>query len=560
MSKTVVDFTEKRLERIPPNQLNLHLMRLPARKRLELILQREDAQSVVAALAEEDFYITVKEIGADDSLPLLSLARVEQLNLLFDLEWWRKDRIQPARAIDWLEKLARANENKLLEWLYHADFELLVALFKQWLRVVLGPDDIDLTEAREQLPKNTLDDQYFWETLYPQYEDFFKQFLGVIYEVNYAFYKELMNHVIWALDVEVEEGAYRFHRGRLEDRAIPDFYDALDIYRSIAPEEVQRHKTILNEESAIPAPSFALAVVSENDLLGRAWREIKDPLLTNALQLELASLANKIVVADQLPPDVPEALRMAVDKTAAYVSLGLYLFGGEVVEAASRNLRELFLEHLFRLGHTRIMRLRNRMLLLYRRGWISRWPTKLNCLEPNWMESAELLLSKTPRLLRKPDSDRSAREDFFRSSDDLMRGDYLVDVLESLGKIFDSLAPNPEYLQTVLWKEGHINDLADVTIGSMLWTAAARFQLQRKWEVEPLSVERWPEIFPLFGAESIEQAIHSWIDRAIGDPSAASHVEAYLAPVLMSYQQEMAPFSDANPPDPRLVKFFLFKE
>ena len=560
MDKTVVDFAEKRLEEISPQEMSLHLMRLPAKKRLELILQREDAESVVAAMAEQDFYVSVKEIGADDSLSLLALASVEQLNHLFDLEWWRKDRIQSARAVDWLDRLGRASENKLLEWLYYADFELLVVLFKQWLRVVMAPDDIDLAELRDQLPKNTLDDQYFWETLYPQYEDFFRQFLGVIYEINYDFYKELMNHIIWALDVEIEEGAYRFHRGRLEDQVIPDFYDALNIYRSMAPEDVEFGKSVWDSGSSTPTPSFALAVISERDLLGRALQEIKDPLLINTLKWELASLSNKVIVADQLSPDNPEALRMAVDKAAAYVNLGLHLLGGDAVEAALSHLRELFLENLFRLGHTRVMRLRNRLQSIRQQGWISRWPNNLNCLDPDWMESAELLLGKTPRILRSSDTSQGRREDFFRNSGDLSKGEHFIDVVESLGKVFEALAPNPEYLETVLWEEAQISDLADVTVGNMLWTAAASFQVQGRWEVEPLSVELWLELFPLLNADKMKQLIRSWIDRYISDPEVSRHLEAYLAPLLMSYEEEMAPFDDAHPPDPRLVKYFLFKE
>ncbi|MGA7878381.1 MAG: DUF6178 family protein, partial [Desulfoferrobacter sp.] len=153
MPRTVIDFEEKWLERLAPSELSHHLMRIPAKKRLEMILQREDAEQVVAALAEQDFYFSVKEIGPEDALALLGMARVEQLNHIFDLEWWHKDQLQATKAVDWLDRLARANEDKLLEWLYHADFELLVTLFKRWLRVVDAPEDVDLIESIDQLPK-----------------------------------------------------------------------------------------------------------------------------------------------------------------------------------------------------------------------------------------------------------------------------------------------------------------------------------------------------------------------------------------------------------------------
>jgi len=559
MPRTVIDFEEKWLERLAPSELSHHLMRLPAKKRLEMILQREDAEQVVAALAEQDFYFSVKEIGPEDALALLGMARVEQLNHIFDLEWWHKDQLQATKAVDWLDRLARANEDKLLKWLYYADFELLVTLFKRWIRVVDAPEDVDLIESIDQLPKNTLDDQYFWEPLYPQYEDFFKQLLGVIFEVHYGFYKELMDHIISSIDSEIEEDAYRFHIGRLEDLAIPDFYDALHIYRQILPDEIASTKPIFSSESSSPAPSFALAVVPDTNLFGRALELIAESSLISSLQLELASLANKVVVADQIAPDNTEALHLAVDKAAAYVNLGLHLTGGDSPEIAAKNVRELFLEHLFRLAQASIAGLKQKLQLICRQGWISRWPKKLNCLDQPWMESAELLLERTPRIIREAAPEQMQREDLFRTTEDLRRAEFFVETIGVLGKVFDLLAPKPEYLQLVLWQQGQIRDLADLTVGNMLWTASARFLSEAKWRVEPISVKSWTGIFPLLGAQKIHQTLRQWIEHSLGE-SDAVRMEAYLSPLLKEYEEEMAPFNSANPPDASLVKFFLFKE
>ena len=91
MPAEIVELWERRLGKLKPEQLAREVMRLPAKRRLELIVERPDAQSVVAALDANDFFYTVQEIGADDSLPLLALASFEQLSHLFDIEWWRKE-------------------------------------------------------------------------------------------------------------------------------------------------------------------------------------------------------------------------------------------------------------------------------------------------------------------------------------------------------------------------------------------------------------------------------------------------------------------------------------
>ncbi len=537
-------------------------MGLPPKKRLETVLSRTDAEAVIASLPAQDFFFFVKEVGPDDAAPLLALGQVGQLVHLFDLEWWDKDLIQPAKALQWLQRLATASEEKLLAWLYHVDFELLVVLFQKWIHVVLTPEDTDPLEATEQLPKHTLDDQFYWETQYLQFEDFLSRLLNLIFEAHPGFYKELMNHLIWVSEVSMEEDAYRFHRARLEDEAIPDFYDALGIYHDLSPEQIGYDKDIVASQVASAAsPSFAVALLPEKDLLRLALEKIRHAQVIDTLRLELASLANKVIIADRLSLDEPEALRRAVDKVAAYVNLGLDLLGRGNLEKAAKILEEVFLENLFRLAHTRVARMNSRLQQLLQHGWLSRWPTGLKCLENDWMESAELLLQKTPRLVRPASSAGSPpREDFFRERRDLSRGKHLLDVISALGPLLEGLPVQPAQLGEKLWRDGQVRRLSEVTLGSMIWTAAAQFLSTGTWEVGPIAVGRWAELFCRLGPAVMEQAIRSWVNRIVPDAQQRDLIGAYLDPLFQEYAQEISPFFPDRPPDPRLVKFFIFAE
>lgn len=561
MKGNLLELDEKRLQRLSPRELGSHLMRLPAKKRMEVILSREDAEAVVAALAPQDFYFSVKEIGSSDASPLLALASVEQMNHLFDLEWWQKDALNPAQAVDWLERLAGASEEKLLAWIYHADFELLVTLFKRWISVATAPEDIDPLEARDSLPPHTLEDLYFWECLYPQYEGFIKHLLSLIFEVNPGFYGELMSSILFSVSTEVEEDAYRFHKGRLEDQGIPDFYDALDIYRSLSPEEISLRKepALLSEESGA-RPSFALALVSYGDLLGAALQELNDPLLLGALQMELASLANKVIVADQLSLDHPEALRQGVDKALAHVNLGLDMRSSGNLKLAEKVLENVFLEHLFRWGQEEVIRLRNRLQQIVREGWLSRWPSGMKCLDAVWLESAELLAQKTPRLLRSvPASRPLPQEDFFRTRGDLAQGKRFTDMVAALGPVFDALEVDSGSLGGRLWHEGLIRSLEDATLGGMIWTAAAQFQGKGAWKVAPIPVTQWPHYFPVLTPARMEETIRSWLETVRMDTSNFALVWEYLEPLFREYFEDMGRLAgDAPPPDARLMKFFMF--
>jgi hypothetical protein len=565
MTDAILVLDTHRLEKLPPDALSRELMYLPAKERLETILNRPDSAAVVAALAEQDFFLTVMELGPNDALPMLALAQMQQLNLLFDLQWWQKDQILPARAIGWIERLSRASGENLTKWLFQADFELLVILFKRWLRVEAAPDDVDLLEARDQLPPHTFDEQYFWEARYPQYEDLLRTILGYLFETQQYFYLHLINHVIWPIDAEVEEEALRFHRARLEDLAIPDFYDALEIYRAIRPDEIptQKESLALGMHPLAP-PTFALALLPENDLLGRALRQIHDQRWLETLQYELAALANKVVVVDQLAPDEAEALKQAVDKVAACVNLGLEVKSAGDLEVALSALREMFLEHLFRLGYAQVARVRGRLQQLSRSGWLAQWPAGLAVLEPDWMEAAELLLGKTPRLLRIAGvgglGGGGARPDLLRTRLDLSDAKQVVDVIIALGPVFAGLKVDPARLQTCLWPDGQVRELPDVTLGKLLWTAAANRLWLRRWEPEPLPVTAWGEVFPHLSAGAMEQVITEWLAKVVLQNDHRRLVGTYVTPLLRAYGEELASYAPHHAPDPRFMSFFLFSE
>lgn len=538
-----------------------YLMKLPAKKRLDVLLDRPDAASLVAHLADQDFFFFVKELGADDALPLLAAARVEQLIHLFDLEWWDKDAIKPANALEWLEKLAAASEGKLVEWIYQVDIELLVALLKKCLDVAVIQDDVDLVEARDQMPPNTLDDQYFWESRYPQFEDFLKRLLSILFELHPGFYREVLNRIMLVPDSMMEEDAYRLSRGRLEDHAIPDFYDALQIYKAVVPGEVLPFRelpdTDIIQESA---PVFALAMLPKKYFLSAALREIENLELLNTLQMELACLGNKVIVADRLPPDEAQSLRDAVDKVGAWVNVGLERLSGGDLQVARKILGETMLEYLFRVGHSLISDPQKRLVRIVKYGWLSRWPSGLNCLDECWKEAAEFLLKKTPMIVRREEEGSPRKEwDLIRNRRDLWQAKQLVAVIEGVGDLVELMEIEPVELSKKLWPQGQIRSIEDLCLGVITFTAAAQFLTTGRWAVELLEVSQWTNLWPKLTPQNLQKALRFWIGKNISDGRRRGLVKKYFVPLLGEYAEEMGEFPPNRPPDPKLVKFFAFR-
>jgi hypothetical protein len=421
-----------------------------------------------------------------------------------------------------------------------------------------------MVEAVETLPPKTIDGLYFWESRYPQYDDLITHLLTTVFETNYGFFKELMISVINASAPELEESAYHFHRARLEDHAIPDFYDALEIYRSIGADEFALKTVPRKADQDQPIPSFALALLSQGDLFARVVSRIEDPGLLEILQVEMASLANKVMVADQLPADNAEALRRAAEKALAYVNLGLESRSGANIEKAAQILRDNFLEHLFRLAQAEVAKIRGRLQSIAQRGWLSQCTAGIKCLDAEWFDAAEELLARTPRILKsRPGGSESGvlpAYDFFRTPQDLAKGSHIVDVITCAGDLYELVRDHTGTPGQRLWTEGQVRAPEDITLGVMVLTAAANSLISGKWSAAPLSHLAWPEVFPLLQPPAIDRAVMDWVHRSVPERERKSLAQAYLTPILRDYDFEMRTFSGQNPPEMQLVKFFMFSE
>ena len=76
-------------------------LRLPARQRLELLLHAPQPMHLVRSLPDSEFYLSVREVGPTDGLPLMSLASASKMQHVLDLESWRGDRFDAERSGAW---------------------------------------------------------------------------------------------------------------------------------------------------------------------------------------------------------------------------------------------------------------------------------------------------------------------------------------------------------------------------------------------------------------------------------------------------------------------------
>jgi hypothetical protein len=71
-------------------------------RRIDALLSSEDAPAAVAALAPNEIFELVHEVGFQDAQDLIELATPAQIQGCFDLDGWNKDQLEVASLKPWL--------------------------------------------------------------------------------------------------------------------------------------------------------------------------------------------------------------------------------------------------------------------------------------------------------------------------------------------------------------------------------------------------------------------------------------------------------------------------
>jgi len=176
---------------------------LPARQKRDLILSAPEAERLVQSFSPETLFYTVKEIGSADSGDLLSLAVPEQIQGLFDLDCWTRDRPNLDRMREWIEALTEAGRKRMTEGLMGLDMEMMALLLRQYFRVHRLDDPLTAADV----PSDRFvqfDEHYIIEF---QHHDAILQplvdFLEEVFERDYTYFAALMEEIYWSVEAEL---------------------------------------------------------------------------------------------------------------------------------------------------------------------------------------------------------------------------------------------------------------------------------------------------------------------------------------------------------------------
>ncbi|MEW6326169.1 MAG: DUF6178 family protein [Thermodesulfobacteriota bacterium] len=565
------------LDRLPlPDRVDF-IMRASAKERQALVLLTSRPEEVVALFPPEELFFTIKEIGATDALPLISLITPEQLHLILDIDWWERDRLKPDKIFEWLRLLFACSEDKVAAWLNTVDFSLIVSLFKHFASVFKVGMEEDRLEDIDAFPPFTVDNYYLIRFKKPGVQDTLGRVVEIAREINPKLYFDLMESIIWDVEVEIEEEAYKWRQARLADHGVPTFHEALDIYKPPSIPDPSRVKAAVplpliesDIESMAPAPVYPLSVSERPSFVLKVLELIRDQEPLDRIKRGWAHVCNHVVMADVLDFDEMKDIKRGIQKASRYLNIGLEYIGQGQAERARGLLQAIPLTEIFRFGYAQAIALKKKAVSIVDKGYVDK---DLSPADEPWRSLLTGLLRRHPLYYDPFGEDRMGRDDDYRDFGTLREVEETKERLEEaelIGRLMKEHFTDYGLIKDLPLAACNIQMATDLTWSAMLFTVVAQKLLKNTPRLWPLTIEELHILFPrLWTGDSKEKGRKLSLDikeemekTLLGPffspaPEERGRITRYLEACYKRIEEDMGFLDIHTPLDPRYIHVLL---
>ncbi|MDY0163111.1 DUF6178 family protein [Desulfobotulus sp.] len=422
---------------------------------LEALLSDPEAAALTHSFPEEDFFLFMHRIGADDFLPVLALASDRQWQFVLDMECWQKDMPDYGAMGLWFRRFLKASPARFVKFLLEEEGDLMDAWLFRNVEVRIREHDEDPSDFPDGF--TTLDDVLYFR-LRPLSEEWTEDaekseareeavfsFVRHLAEISHPLFFRVFQEMAWALPAEQEEAALHWHRVRMAEKGFASQQEARLLWVPLAEGELEKQgRKHLNRAPdgdwrfTLPEHGRRMA---EDRIFSEALELLDMGDVLADLHLELAHLCNRFVAAQGRVIRSREALDAMGQAVMGYLEAGIARITGEESPTPllrAQILRTYRLDAVFRAGFGPVMRLKWRVQAWWPEAWFRKSGLALSFWEEQGMGILGGLLLEVPlcldmnaasgRLYRPFASDAEIRETE-KTVSDLMTLDDLLALL-----------------------------------------------------------------------------------------------------------------------------------
>lgn len=324
---------------------------LSGRKKYQYLINAPNSAELVQSIPAQELFLLIKELGIGDVADLIGLATPEQITLCVDMDCWKKDELDSAESLQWLQLLLMQDEDAFLRLIDGFDFELLVMMVKRQLTILTGMeslcDDEDLMANRKRF-----DQVYDCEYRNDDVEKVMSAFQDVLFRERQESFLRLMEAVRHEFDLALQEDVFVARKGRLEDLGFVESFEARSLYSYVDPttfnpEHYSNAQCVYSDhDTGFEPPVFMLTITQPQDILG----ELLSAGVSSHLGHDLSFLLNRALSADNVDFGDPEQVRQTMEEVYHILNIALgYLAGSDLAQAESI-LNGVYLQRLYQLG------------------------------------------------------------------------------------------------------------------------------------------------------------------------------------------------------------------
>jgi len=540
------------------------VLKVRGKERFHYLFLSEHSEELVQQLPELEAFLTVKEVGEKDSLDFISLTTPEQFQYILDLDFWKRDQLDPEKILHWMEILLESGEKKITQFIHATDLEFIALLLKKFLRVT--PLEGEHLEEMERIPFFTLDQFYYIDFKGKRTREIFEPFLQMLYREGRENYQRLMDALIMELESELEETGYRLRNGRLNDHGFPDLEEALEIYYFVNPDALILEERPLEirtqEERKRESSVFYLTHQDEGPFFSSVLSRIEDPHEQDRLRQEITALCNKAIVAEAIDLSNIVGMERVIKKVFHTLNLGLQYLSKEDEVKAVQILQTLPIQRLFQYGVSTTLLLRRKAESILKGPWFSGDRKHLVLLDPSHFETFEGILRKRPAFYRD-----GTFEDF-KNLQDLKEAEDFLESIETITHFLEGiLNVSPRSLKEMDLSSCHPERWEEITLSTIFITSLANQTLRGIFQFEAVPKAQLRELLPrLFERDTREKGVvrmeiknklMEWSNLIEKDKKRQDQLHAFLDFCLDLLEEEYGRISPEDEVDPRFVRGFL---
>jgi hypothetical protein len=548
------------------NQLDL-VLQGRGKDRLHYLFLSEHPEQLVQQLPELEVFLTVKEAGERDCLDLIALTTPEQFQFLLDLDFWKRDQLDPEKVLHWMEILLESGEKRVTQFIQSTDIEFIALLLKKFIHATTL--DGEHVEGMDRISPFTLDQYHFVHFRGKRTREIFEPFLQILYRVDKNSYQRLMDSLIVELESELEETGYRLRNSRLNDYGFPDFEESLQIYQFLNPDSPLPQGRPLHvesrEEIAKGSSVFYLTQQNEGPFFSSIVSKIDDPHEQDRLKQEITGLCNKAIVAEAVDLSNIAAMERAVKKVYHTLNLSLQYLSEDDEIRAFEILRSQPVQRLFQYGVSTTLLLRRKAESIFKGPWFSNDPENLVLLDPPHLETFEGLLRRRPSLYR------DWNYEDFRSPQDLKEADDFLESIETVvGFLENELKASPFYLKEIDLSGCIPDGWREVTLSTIFLTSVSNQILNGVFRFEAIGQGRIRDYLTrIFERDAqgkgvikmeIKNSLRDWLVSIEGEEVRRQHLLAFQDFCLDLFEGQYGKIPPGEEVDPRFVKGLLIRK